>query len=130
MPEPKIERYEIISVKSTQKNQYGDLLVNDSLKVGNKRSHLFDVFKLGADVKIGYATYMDKEYIASAEPTDESPLVEAAKAMGATVIPEKPHNTKDRAVAIAYAKDLAAAGKIELKDMTAYADKFLEYMNK
>ena len=139
MPEPKIERYETITVETTQKNQYGDLLVNGTLKVGNKRSHLFEVFQPGAEVKLGYAVYMNKEYIATAEqtgthtvPKEEGHLVKAAKAMGAEVISEKPivHDNKSRSMAIAYAKDLAAAGKIELKDMAAYADKFLEYINK
>jgi hypothetical protein len=137
MPEPKIERYETITVETTQQNQYGDLMVNGTLKVGKKRSNLFDVFQPGAEVKLGYASYMNKEYIATAEQTgthtlpEEGHLVKAAKAMGAVPVNETPKSSvKDRAVAISYAKDLAIAGKIELKDMSAYADKFLEYMNK
>ncbi len=136
MPESKIERYEVIIVENTQQNQYGDLIVNGSLKVGKKRNNLFNVFQPGAEVKLGYASYMNKEYIATAEqtgthvaPKEEGHLVKAAKAMGAVEIPVI-HDSKARSMAIAYAKDLAAAGKIELKDMSAYADKFLEYMNK
>jgi len=53
-------------------------------------------------------------------------LVKAAVAMGAEVIDTT--NTKDRAVAISYAKDLAVAGKIELKDMPKYANSFLDYI--
>jgi len=138
MPEPKIERYEVITVENTQQNQYGDLIVNGNLKVGNKRTHLFDVFQPGAEVKLGYAVYMNKEYIATAEQTgthtisEEGHLVKAAKDMGAKVISEKPviHDSRNRSMSIAYAKDLVVAGKIELKDMSAYADKFLEYINK
>jgi len=125
MAEPKIERYEVITVETTQKNQYGDLLVNGTLKVGNKRSNLFDVFQPGAEVKIGYASYMNKEYIASAEQT-------GTHTMTHNVIPKKTitptQDTKDRSVAISYAKDLVIGGIIELKDIVAYADKFLGYI--
>jgi len=37
-------------------------------------------------------------------------------------------DVKNRAVAISYSKDLVCAGKIELNQMKAYADKFLEYI--
>jgi len=53
-------------------------------------------------------------------------LVQEAVKLGAKVIGHS--DVKNRAVSISYAKDLAAAGKIELKDMRAYADKFLEYI--
>ena len=36
----------------------------------------------------------------------------------------------NRSISISYAKDLCAAGKIELKDLTTYADKFLQYIEK
>ena len=44
---------------------------------------------------------------------------------------DKEYNYKspvNRSVAISYAKDLCVAGKIELKDLTIYADKFLHYI--
>lgn len=93
MPEPKIERYETITVETTQKNQYGDLMVNGTLKIGKKRSNLFDVCQPGAEIKLGYASYMNKEYIATAEQTGkhivpEDHLVKAAKEMGAVPVDE------------------------------------------
>jgi len=129
MPEPKIERYELITVESTEKNQYGDLLVNGKLKVGNKRSQLFDIFQPGAEIKIGWASYMNKEYIASAEQTGTHVVIPVSTS---TEIPKKSEtplqNTKDRAVSISYAKDLVVGGIIDLKDLTIYADKFLNYI--
>jgi len=70
---PQITRYEVFIVSNAIKNNYGDLIVTDTKgterKIGNKRSHLFDVFRVGAEVKVGYAVYMEREYIASAEQT-------------------------------------------------------------
>jgi hypothetical protein len=82
----KIERYEVITVKSAVKNSYGDLVVNGGIKIGKKRENIFPVFQLGAEVNLGYASYMNKEYVATAEQTGkhEVPsLVDAAKSMGA-----------------------------------------------
>lgn len=36
----------------------------------------------------------------------------------------------NRSIAISYAKDLCVAGKIELKELATYADKFLAYIEK
>lgn len=130
----KIERYDVIAVQTVEKNQYGDLVVNGSIKIGNKRSYLFDAFQPGAEVKVGYSIYMNREYIATAEQTGEhrptaetTPLVKEAVKMGAEVIGST-DDTKLRSVVIAYAKDLAVAGKIELKDMGRYANGFLDYI--
>ncbi len=89
----KIERYETIIVESVKQNQYGDLVVNGTLKVGKKRASLFNVFQVGAEVNLGYASYMNKEYIASAEQTGvhkvpDSKLVAAAKELGAVPVDE------------------------------------------
>jgi hypothetical protein len=87
--ETKIERYELITVQTAQPNQYGDLLVNGTYKVGKKRSSLFEVFQVGTEVKLGYASYLNKEYIATAEQTGKhevNHLVEAAKNLGAVPV--------------------------------------------
>ena len=80
---PQITRYEVFTVSEATKNNYGDLIVTDTQgnehKIGNKRSHLFELFQPGAEVKVGYAIYMEKEYIASAEQTGKHiPLPEKA----------------------------------------------------
>lgn len=143
MPEERknpIIRREQITVAHAQQNQYGDLIVKtkagNELKVGKKRQHLFDVFQPGAEVVVGFSSYMNKEYVneatqaaqvvATDTPIVKEYLVKEAVKMGAEVISTT--NTKDRAVALSYAKDLAVAGKIELKEIIAYANKFLDYI--
>ena len=74
MPQkPQITRYAVFTVSSTNPNQYGDLMVKDTAgteyKISNKRNRLFEAFQIGAEVKVGYAVYMEREYIASAEQT-------------------------------------------------------------
>lgn len=68
-----ITRHDKFTVASKETNQYGDLIVRDTdgldHKIGNKRARLFDVFQEGAEVQVGYAEYMQKEYIATAEQT-------------------------------------------------------------
>jgi len=67
---PKIERYEVVTAQAPEQNQYGDLIFSDtegkSHKIGSKRLRLFDQIIDGRAVKLGYAVYMEKEYIASA----------------------------------------------------------------
>ena len=78
--ELKIERYDVVTVKSSSQNGYGDLLFTDtegqSHKIGNKRSNLYDQIIEGRAVKLGYAIYMNKEYIATAELFDGNPPAE------------------------------------------------------
>ena len=87
---PQITRYAIFTVGEANPNEYGDLIVKDTqgneYKIGNKRERLFEVFQIGAEVKVGYAVYMQKEYIASAEQTGKHlPIVEAIEKAGAKV---------------------------------------------
>lgn len=93
MPELEIIRREKITVSSTQENQYGDLIVKtkagNELKIGKKRSQLFVVFQPGTEVTVGYATYMNKEYIAEATPSAQ--VVSA----NTPVVVEKPVMSKD-----------------------------------
>ena len=138
MPAAQIERYELITVESVTKNQYGDLLVNGKLKVSNKRHQLFDVFQTGAEVKLGWSSYMNKEYIASAEQTGThtipkvSPVTESPKnseTPSATVLHKlSSDDIRNRSVAVSYSKDLVVSGIIDLKEIFTYADKFLNYI--
>ena len=114
MPETKIVRTEIITVKSTVTDQYGNLIVTDTQgkehKIGKKRKNLFAVFQRGAEVKLGYAEYMDKPYIATAEQTGnhapETPVVNpTATAVKNTAKPD----TRDRSMALSYSKDVVVA---------------------
>jgi hypothetical protein len=74
-----IIKWETITVKSAEQNSYGDLIVNETLKVGKKRSYLFEVFQVGAEVKLGYSSYMNKDYIATAEQTGKHYPLETSK---------------------------------------------------
>jgi len=77
MAEPAIIDTTIIQVKSTTKNTYGDLIVTptvgEDIKIGNKRSNLFDVFQEDRAVKLYWAEYMHKKYVARAELFDGKP---------------------------------------------------------
>jgi len=111
MPIQKIVRYEVFTVSEASKNRYGDLLVKDTMgnehKIGYKRTHLFDVFQVGAEVKVGYAVYMEKEYIASAEQTGTHiPEVEKVEKAGAKVESVSVVETKNRSYALSYSKDI------------------------
>ena len=133
---PQITRYEVFIVSEANKNRYGDLLVKDTMgnehKIGNKRARLFDVFQPGAQVKVGYAVYMQKEYIASAEQTGkhipEVGKIEEAGAKVASVTISKTDAVKNRAVSLSYAKDAWIAGKIEKDAIYKCADYFLQYI--
>ncbi len=76
-----ITRHDKFTVASKKVNQYGDLIVRDTNgfdhKIGNKRTKLFEVFQEGAEVQVGYAEYMQKEYIATAEQTGQHKEVKA-----------------------------------------------------
>ena len=58
---------------------------------------------------------------AEGKPTAQPPKPESTKST-------QGGDTRDRAVALSYAKDLACHGKIELGDMRKYADGFLDYI--
>ncbi len=135
MPEPQIIDTTVIQVKSTTKDGYGNLIVTpiegDDIKVSEKRSHLFDIFQQGATVKLLWAEYMHKKYVARAELGEASqasaeelvaPLKKEPRPMLST------DDTKIRSMAIAYAKDLVVAKIIELKDMAVYANRFIDYI--
>ena len=147
-----ITRWETINVVSAEQNEYKDLIVKSvegkSYKVGNKRSGLFGLFLAGKTVKVGYAVYMNKEYIAVAsqvvteqfpealQPSPESlqsktePPKEAKELGGKVAETIKTFNESDikiRTMTLAYAKDLAVAGKIEVSEITMKAEMFYLY---
>ena len=137
MPEPKIERYEVITVQTIQKNQYGDLLVNGKLKISNKRNQLFDIFQPGAEVKVGYASYMNTEYIASAEQTGihtiSKTVEESAKSKPEpkTDWAERDRITRksiERQTSLNAAIELAKVDKIKPEQILPVAARFESYL--
>ena len=108
---PQITRYAVFTVGEANPNEYGDLIVKDTEgnehKIGKKRAQLFSVFQVGAEVKVGYAVYMQKEYIASAEQTGKHMAeVEATEKAGATVESVSVTESKNRSYALSYSKDI------------------------
>ncbi len=77
METPKIERRKVITVAHAQLNDYGDLLVTDTEnnehKIGKKRAQLHELFQTDAVIELGYASYMNREYIAVAHPSEGVP---------------------------------------------------------
>ena len=83
-PEPKIERYEVITPESITPDNYENIVVKTTtgteVKVNKKHAHLHQLFYDACEqrraLKIGYATYMNKEYVHTAEYFDGKPPVE------------------------------------------------------
>jgi hypothetical protein len=92
MPEPKIERYEVITVETISENKYGDTVINGRITISKNRQKIIDVFQPGAEVKVGFVkSAKGTEYPGTAEQTGaekEGHLVKAAKAAGAVPVDE------------------------------------------
>ena len=69
MPEPTIIRTQVVVVADRDVSQYGDTIFHDGegneFKLGKKRAHLSDQIVEGHAVQIGWANYMNKDYIAT-----------------------------------------------------------------
>ncbi len=145
MEPPKIERRKVITVAHAQLNSYGDLLVTDTEnnehKIGKKRAQLHELFQTDAVIELGYASYMDREYIAVAHPFEgqipkeqepkEPPKEHVAKAAKqADTDWAKKDTERNRSMCISYAKDLAVADKIEVSAIVEFADIYLHYIEK
>ncbi len=148
MAEVIITRKQIVVVDTVGENSYKDLTFTDkegnAYKISNKRVQYFkDKILPGRAVQLNFAKAYDKEYIYSADfvedklPETKAPEI-ATKATTSTTLAKeaiklgaKPIPTGDdriRSMAISYAKDLVVAGKVELKDIKAYADRFVAYI--
>jgi hypothetical protein len=129
---PTITRYAVFTVKSVANKEYkgevqGRIITDTTGKtypLSEKREKLFDVFQIGAEVKVGYAVWQGKEYILTAEQTgghsviqspedeiepDSEKLNPEVKEIPKPVImPEHKTNPdpKNRAFALSYSKDL------------------------
>ena len=145
MKETVITRWETFTVSETNKDDYGNLTGKTSdgkvFKVGAKREGLFGFFEAGKAVKVGYAVYMDKEYIAVASqattettPSAPQPKIEPPKEVkdlgskvAETLTRFNAEDVKVRTMTLAYAKDLAVAGIIDVKEIMMKAEAFYLY---
>ena len=151
--EYKITKSETITVKEVGHNDYNDLTFKDTTgkdyKISVKRkSHFENLIIVGATIKINWSEAYNKPFIYTVEKLDQqnvpqptpdalqskstpltsqtSHLVQAAEKLGAV----RADNEKVRSMALAYAKDLACAGKIQVTQINAQADAFIEYIIK
>jgi len=138
-----ITRYAVVTVDGVDDiNQYGDLTFSDTEgnkhKIGNKRSGLFSAIIPDRAVKLGYAIYMNKEYIATAElydgqPAKPKPLAPQAKStpVKADKWDEKDGITRksiERQTSLNAAVELAKVGIIKPDQVLPSAKKFEEYL--
>lgn len=100
MPQTEIVRKDIFTVNKTMVDTYGNLVITTDkgvgYKIGKKREQLFPIFQPGAEVNVGFASYMNKEYIAEASQTGKhtvqpavTPIVAAAQEIGTEMPTEK-----------------------------------------
>jgi len=129
-----ILRRERFKVASTRQDEFGNLIAKSELgneyKISKKREHLFTLFQIGAEIVVGYAKYMDKEYIA--EATSSCQLIAADTPIQAEKLPDvkkqSAHDNSAYARALSYAKDLVCAGKIEIADIYWRAEQFAGFI--
>jgi len=150
MPEtrkPNIIRWDKFTVVSSDINEYGDLIAVDENgnehKVKAKRDFLFNMFTPGTVVTTGIASYMDREYIATANISDSTPpVVKEAVKEGAVVksveskkaLDNEPQR-KNRCCSLSDAVNIAAAkinkgDEITLGKIIETAKRFCEYLDK
>ena len=76
-PEPTIIDTSVIQVKSTTLDSYGNLIVTpevgEDVRIGAKRNSLFDIFQQDRAVKLYWAEYQHRKYVARAELFDGKP---------------------------------------------------------
>ncbi len=141
MPQPEIIRTEQFTVASVTGDKYGNTIVKgtngQSYKISEKRQSLKPIFQPGATVEVGWARYMDRDYIATArflEGEEEMPnVVEATQREEKKAPPGKPlvengEIVRVRSMSLAYAKDMAVAGKVSGLAIFFYASLFEHYI--
>ena len=105
----------------------------DYLKVTDKEGKsqnifdqaLWNLFGDGLAVKLTLEKQGRWWNVTGAEAVKDVLAKKAVEKVGDNQITEK-----NKSVALSYSKDLVVAGKIELRDITSYADKFLAYILK
>lgn len=132
-PEPQIIKTEDIIVKSTTKDNYGNLIVTSAegkeYRVSKKRESLFSFFEPTANTHLQWAIYQNREYIANAFPTDRlvkgRPVKETPGEVKPEVKQDKPvpqggylgssNASIEQQVAVKAVVELAVNGKIEME---------------
>jgi hypothetical protein len=76
MPAPEIIKKELVTTESIGGDNYGNTIIKTSegatVKLSPKRQNLKTEFEIGATTDIGWAVYMDKEYVATAKRVGKS----------------------------------------------------------
>ncbi len=118
MPEPTIIDTTVIQVQYTNEDDYHNLVVTptegDDIRIGNKRSNLFSIFQPGRAVKLEWAEFKGKKYVAKAELFDGKPPVEKrvepiTAGVDKTIPIVGRDMGKNRSFALSYAKDIGVA---------------------
>lgn len=144
-----ITRKEKFTIESAQTDSYANLKVKGTngkeYKIGSKRSQLHELFQPGAEVTVGYAVYMNKEYIATAEQTGVHEVVKqtTGEPPATTTKPaaepkmtddkwaEKDRITRksiERQTALKEAVNLIVADKVKIEQVLSTAAKFENYL--
>jgi len=142
---PAIIKETQIIVESTRLDDYGNLWVldknGDETKIAQKRSHLFPIFQPERGVNLYWAKYMDKLYVAEAQPLGDMINAPAEKPTLTTPTPDQPEidasaskpqpkaPSKNAAFAVSYAKDLVLGDKVPLCDMIRCAEWIRTYLD-
>ena len=139
MPEPQIIDTTVIQVKSTTTDIYNNLIVTpiegEDIKVSVKRRSLFDIFQQGDTVKLFWAEYMHKKFVARAE-RETSPVSPSAEKIVSSetkhqIAPqERGISLKDKSICLSYAKDLLCNGVIEREELYRCAEEMVDWLNK
>jgi len=118
----------IITPVSCELDTYGHLNVTDTLgnitRINQKHAKLHPLFteNTGKAVKLIWATYLNKDYVDDAELFDGVVPEQVATPKARNVA--QTTESKSRAFALSYAKDLVVAGKIEPDKIFSYATAF------
>lgn len=142
----------IITVEHTELDGYGNLTVTtkaggEPIKIGEKRSHLHPLFEPGVAIELDWQTFNNRKYVADARLVEGELPPPVKPSMGGSegdppkqekVIPDDKMTKedwanrdakRDRSVTLAYAKDLAAAGQIEVTKIIFHADLFDKWVS-
>ncbi len=134
-----MDKETVIVVDRVDLDNYGNLKVfnkgGGETRVNKKHDSLHHLFVPGKAIKLTWGEYLGKEYV------DDATLVEGELPPSQTpkILPEHQEEidkarasvrpTKDLAVCLTYAKDLAIAGKIKLCDIFVWAEALYTFIS-
>ncbi len=113
MPEVEIIKKEIIIVDHATIDTAGNLIVTDKVgkehKVNKNHAAIHSVFEPGMAVEVGYGKYMNTEFIHTAIQAKDILKIEDKKPEIKEGKPTHPIDSKNRAFALSYIKDILVA---------------------